>query len=161
MITSDFYTILEKHPLIGTRLQGVYGSNTLRQVKLHKFCIVNTMPIKFTGELSGEHWYVLYKDSSSTIECFDSLGVNAEKKETLRRRFETSRIKEIDFNTSAVQRSDTITCGHFSLYFIFQRLLNQDLPFDLLLNEIFCHNLDENEKRVNNFFHTVILESES
>jgi hypothetical protein len=152
MITSDFHSIFEKHPIFMPHFQGVYGANTLKTLKVNKFCIVNNQPI----ELEGQHWRCFYRDTPSTLECFDSLGISAEEKENLRIKFQRSQIKEIDFNTCSVQRPDTSTCGQFCLYYIFHRLLNQDLEFDILLNEIFTADLDDNEKKVNDYFKGII-----
>lgn len=153
MISSEFYEIFQNH--FTSHFQGCYGSNNIpKNIKLYNFCIVNNRPI----EEEGEHWLCLYRDSKVTLECFDSLGIDSSKKEFLQKTFEHSRIKQIDFNTSAVQRHDTTTCGQFTLYFLFQRMLNQDIPYNLLLDEIFTDNLNDNEARVLKFFEEVVLD---
>jgi Ulp1 family protease len=103
------------------------------------------------------HWYCLYRDSPTTIECFDSLGIDTEKKLFLQNFYQRSRVKQIDFNTAPVQECNTSTCGLFCIYFIFNRLLNLDLPFDVLLNEIFNEKLDQNEIKVKKFMTDFVL----
>lgn len=99
-----------------------------------------------TSEKEGSHWFVVF-NFDDTFEVFDSLGGNQS--------FITSNVPEfgkfLEFNSTAVQSKDSNICGKFCLYFIINRLENLDLHFDEILNIIFNSNLNENEKKVNDF----------
>lgn len=77
MISSEFNEIFyQKHANLTKFYKGCFPSNKIPKIDLYKFVIVNT---KDSSSL-GDHWYVIYRDSKSSLECFDSLGVNTEKK---------------------------------------------------------------------------------
>lgn len=50
------------------------------------------------------------------------------------------------------QSETSTSCGKFVLYFIFERLFNQDINFEDLLEEIFVQDVHTNEKRIETFF---------
>ncbi len=56
-----------------------------------------------------------------------------------------------DFNVTKLQDETSVLCGQFCIYFIVQRLFNDDLEFAELLNEIFSENVVENEHSVQDF----------
>ena len=84
-----------------------------------------------------------------------------EKKTFLRENFRAHSTKELLFNTSRVQDLSTSTCGEFVLYFLFQRMHNQDLDFETLLNEIFSSDPVVNEQKVKKYFENIILKKYS
>ena len=154
MITRDFYQIILEHPNLNKFFDGVFPSDKIpKRLKISHFIIINTEPSKSIGQ----HWYGVYRHDKDIIECFDSLGIDHSKKTFLRETFGSHRVKELSFNTSRVQDLSTATCGEFVLYFLFQRMFNQDLDFETLLNEIFCSDPVSNEHKVNTFFNNIIL----
>ncbi len=84
------------------------------------------------------------------FELFDSLGSSEEFIKTL---FYSNqnKAKICDFNVTKVQDEASVFCGQFCIYFIVQRLFNDDLDLTELLNEIFCENVAENEQSVQDF----------
>ena len=60
-----------------------------------------------------------------------------------------------------MQDLSTSTCGEFVLYFLFQRMHNQDLDYETLLNDIFVSNPVTNEQKVKKFFDNIILKKYS
>ena len=56
-----------------------------------------------------------------------------------------------DFNENRFQSYRSDTCGEFCLYFLVERVLNDDIEFEDLLKEIFTVNLKTNEDRVQKF----------
>ena len=134
------YPILQKH------YQGIFAINTLPKIlKFRHFLICNTD--QSSG--SGEHWFCFLRNSKSSIECFDSLGINAEKKAILQENCKFRGIKSIEFNESQFQSNSSDSCGLFTLYFIFERMHNLDLTFNELLEEIFePENFEKNEEKV-------------
>ena len=154
MITTDFYEIFLSHPNLNKFFDGVFASDKIpRKIQVSHFIVVNTDP---SGSI-GQHWYALYRHDKNIIECFDSLGIDDSKKKFLKKSFVNQRVKELLFNTTQVQDLTTTTCGEFVLYFLFKRMHNQDLDYDMLLNEIFCLDTTINEEKVKFFFENIIL----
>ena len=139
---------LIKFPHLKKCFEGIFSADNLpRFIKKNHFIICNTDVL--SG--NGKHWYCVLKIDSSTLECFDSLGVNNEKKTFLTDNFKQRYVSKIKFNVTQVQSSETATCGLFVLYFLVHRFHNKDLGFTDLLNEIFVASLEENERSVNLF----------
>ena len=75
---SEFVEYFEKNPILKKQFKGVFAIDTLpKSLKYRNFCICNTD--KSSG--NGFHWFCFLRSSKETIECFDSLGINKEKKE--------------------------------------------------------------------------------
>ena len=99
--------------------------------------------------------FCFVRTSKETIECFDSLGVNDEKKQTLKSSCKFKGIKEMIFNETQFQSDVSDTCGLFSIYFIVERMFNLDLSFEEILSDIFDpENHLENENKVKEFYET-------
>jgi len=148
MLSSEFSKKLINYPHLQNKLQGIYSSDNLpKRIKKGYFIICNTD----TSKGIGKHWYCVVKLSSYVLECFDSLGINEEKKIFLRHNFHQNYISKIKFNLTQVQTSDSNTCGFYVLYFIVNRFYNQDLSFSDLLNEIFVSSNTKNEELVCKF----------
>ena len=96
---------------------------------------------------SGKHWFVLFLESTDTLQVFDSLGV---KKDLILKHI-PKYAKKVIANTSAVQAASSSTCGQFCCYFIMHRYLSLDLAFDDLLNAIFTSDTSVNEREVQDF----------
>ena len=148
MNSFEFGERLTQFPELKNYFQGVFSADNLpRSIKKNHFIICNTDVL--SG--NGKHWYCVVKIDSSTLECFDSLGVNYEKKKFLAEKFKQRGVSKIKFNVTQVQSSDTATCGLFVLYFLVHRLHNKDLGFTDLLNEIFVASIEENERLIHSF----------
>ena len=151
MISSEFIEIFKQYPNLLKFFDGVYASNTLPQkpIKVNHFLICNTD--LSTGP--GKHWFCIVRTSKDTLECFDSLGIDQEKKTFLFHHYRNSQvIKEIKINVDGVQSLNSDTCGQFVVFFIFERLHNRDLSFDDLFNECFSSDIEANEQIIKTFF---------
>ena len=149
MESSEFSTYLTKFPSILKLFKGVYSFDKIpSRIKINHFLICNTD--KSSG--SGKHWFCFYRVNRNLIECFDSLGINDEKKSNLIHACNFSHEVNLTFNNTQIQSSLTDTCGKFCLMFIVERLHNPDLSFDELLNTIFSEEVLENEKVLEAFF---------
>jgi hypothetical protein len=149
----EFQKYFDCLPYIKKHFCGVFSINTLpKQIKYRQFCICNTD----TSEGSGQHWFCFVRNSKSEIECFDSLGINEEKKQLLRKYCVFRGIKEINFNQTTFQNSETDTCGLFTIYFIVERMFNLDLTFEEVLEEIFDENTLINEEKVSKFCNNIL-----
>ena len=158
MITTDFYELLLQHQNLNHFFDGVFASDKVpKKIKPSHFIVLNTEP---SGSI-GQHWYAIYRHDRFIIECFDSLGIDEGKKTFLRENFRAHSTKELLFNTSRVQDLSTSTCGEFVLYYLFQRMHNQDLDFETLLNEIFSSDPVVNEQKVKKYFENIILKKYS
>jgi len=149
MLSVEFSEKLEKFPNLKKFYDGTFSSDTIpKSLKKDHFIICNTDVS--TGP--GQHWYCVLKSEKNTLECFDSLGIDHIKKNFLKLNFQLKGITEIEFNVTAVQPDDSISCGHFVLFFLIQRSHNKDLDFTDFLNEIFTTSKNDNEKLVEQFF---------
>ena len=54
----------------------------------------------------------------------------------------------IDYNKTQVQSNESISCGKFVIYLCADRMLNMDLSFQMILEDIFVENTQVNEKNV-------------
>ena len=154
MQSSDFNKYFEAVPIIKKHFIGVFSIDTLpKKIQLKSFCICNTD----IQSGNGKHWICFVRSSKTSIELFDSLGVDAEKK-SLVTKFAKFNVNEIIFNETQFQSSLSTTCGMFVLYFVFERFFNLDIAFDDLLFDIFDENLDKNEETVKKFCEQTILD---
>ena len=149
MLSSDFIEKLRKFPFVKNCFSGVYAIDTIPvSLKKDHFFICNT-DVSYG---SGKHWFCVYKEKNCRLECFDSLGVDEQKRNILKTCLKQRGIKEIKFNVTRVQSLETTSCGQFVLYFIIERYHNKDLSFNELLNSIFVQSINENELKVNEFY---------
>jgi hypothetical protein len=117
----EFQSYFEKFPHLHKNFLGVFSIDTLpKRLKYRTFCICNTD----THNGSGKHWISFIKSDKETIECFDSLGITKEKKELLLKYCCQFKAKHLHFNLNQFQKSDSITCGLYCVYFIVERLQN-------------------------------------
>jgi hypothetical protein len=115
---SEFFEYIDKFPELKKHFAGIFSIDTLpKSLKYRTFCICNTD----TQNGIGKHWICFLKSEKSNIECFDSLGISSEKKELLLK-YCHFKSKHINFNITQFQKSDSITCGLFCVYFIIERL---------------------------------------
>jgi hypothetical protein len=127
---------------------GIFSINTIpKRIKINSFFICNTD----TSNGVGKHWLCFAKLSSNCIECFDSLGINEEKKQLLIDYCDFKNISKILFNETQFQDKSSNTCGFFAIYFAIQRFHNLDLDFHDLLEEIFDIKTEKNELIVKQF----------
>ena len=148
MISPEFAEKLSHFPNLKKHFGGIFSADSLPiKIKPKSFIICNTDVEKGPGK----HWYCVVKLNTSVLECFDSLGIDSEKKLFLETHFHQKNIKKVKFNVTQVQSSHSDTCGFFVLYFIINRFHNQDLSFTDLVNDIFVKDVDKNESLVINF----------
>ena len=148
MISSEFAEKLAHFDHLKKHFYGVFSADTLPKViRLKSFIICNTD----ISSGPGKHWYCIVKLQPGILECFDSLGVDSDKKKFLYSEFCHKNIKKLKFNVTRVQSLESDTCGYFVLYFIVHRFFNQDLNFTELVNEIFVKSSEENELKVKEF----------
>ena len=77
MITTDFNELILQHPNLNKSFDGVFASDKIpKRIKPLHFFVLNTEP---SGSI-GQHWYAIYRHDRNIIECFDSLGIDEEKK---------------------------------------------------------------------------------
>ena len=151
---SELNTCLENFPILKKHYLGIFAINTLPKfIKFRQFLICNTD--RSSGP--GKHWFAFLRNSKSTIECFDSLGVNTDKKINLQRYCNFRGVSEVEFNETIFQSNDSNTCGLFTLYYVIERMHNLDLSFQELLEDIFDDkNHELNEQKVLKFYSNVI-----
>ena len=128
----EFHQYLNAFPMLKKQLKGIFSIDTLpRYLKLRQFLICNTD----MSSGSGLHWFVILRNSSNSLECFDSLGISAHKKELLEKYCKFRGIQELEFNETSFQSINLDSCGHFALYYVIQRMHNLDLSFEKFWNK--------------------------
>jgi len=144
MFSSDFQKFFEP---MSQFFDGVYAFDKIPKViKEDHFIICNTGD----SNSGGEHWFVIHRCTSETIEVFDSLGISENKLNKLKT-LKFKKVKKLKFNVTPVQALDSTLCGEYSVYFVYQRLFNKDFGFNQLMNEIFSLNYTDNSKAVADF----------
>lgn len=139
---------IELFPSLKNHFKGIFFIDKLpRFLKNYSFPICNTA----TSLEEGKHWIVFCK-INQIVECFDSLGINEDRQNLLKTYCKFYNVKEIIFNETSYQPSNSFSCGKFALYFILERFFNLDLDFEELLSESFMFNHDLNEKIITEFY---------
>jgi len=143
--------------LFNTNLQklfkGVFSFDSIpKSLKVGHFLVCNTA----NSDSSGEHWFTIYRPHLDVLEIFDSLGVTEAKLQRLLPHVKYRGIKKIKFNKTQIQSDDSQTCGHHCVYFIYERLYNQDQTFKELLSSIYSENVRANENLVSEFFKDIL-----
>ena len=90
MISNEFEERLANFPHLKKYFDGTVSSDTIPKViKKDHFIICNTD----TSSGPGKHWYCVLKSDSNVLECFDSLGIDNDKKKFLQENFKLKGIK--------------------------------------------------------------------
>ncbi len=150
---TDFEQYLCQFPVLKKHFIGIFSIDTVpKSIKYRQFCICNTD----LHTESGQHWFCFLRNSTYEIECFDSLGINLEKKEKLTKYCTFKRIKQLKYNETSFQSKDSNTCGLFTIYFLIERMHNLDMTFDELLDDIFEEDKVKNEQKVSKFCNAIL-----
>lgn len=97
MFASEFDVVFSNFPIVKRHFSGCYSSDKIpKSIKTGNFIICNTQDSQSTGE----HWYTFVKVSKTEVECFDSLGVDEEKKTFLKHNCHFRGVQEVTFNTT-------------------------------------------------------------
>lgn len=145
---SHLHQFLVTFPNVYAFFKGIFYIDKIPiYLRNHCFIICNTD----TNEGPGKHW-ILFIKRKNIVECFDSLGIDNEKKALLEKYCKFKYATEIIYNETQYQPIDSISCGKFVLYFLMERYYNPDLDFEELLSECFSSDLKQNEIDVMEFF---------
>lgn len=145
METSEFKLYFEKIPLLLKHFIGVFPIDKL-PVKLNKkqFFVANLDP----SYKEGSHWICFIRLENTECEIFDSLGV---KINTILPYIAFNQRFTFIYNTTPVQSLNSTLCGKFVITFLIERMLNQTMEFNDLLEDIFSSNLSVNDLKVKKF----------
>jgi len=142
----EFKEYFEKIPIILASYQELCSLDTIpKLLQIRKFIIVNLSK----QNQEGTHWIVIVRSHNKTYEIFNSLGF--ENLEIIQPYFKLRSKADILFNETSFQLENSTTCGLFSIYFIIHRILNFDMSFHDLLEDIFNASKTENESQVMQF----------
>jgi hypothetical protein len=145
MFGSKIKEVLNKEKDILPYFRGLFAIDQIpKRLKRNCFIIVN----KDTIKEQGSHWFAV-SNFHDQIEIFDSLGTDAPFVQT----YFGHLGPHINFNSEQYQPNESTSCAYFSIYYCQQRVLNFDVTFENLLEEIFvADNLKKNEKIVEKYF---------
>ena len=128
---------------------GVFAADLIpnygQLVKFPLWFIANTQK----QNASGEHWVLMYADSSSLLEYFDTFGNGAL---SVYQNF-TSNFAEIIHNERIVQGPTTTTCGMHCLYYAFLRC--RGLEMQRIIRTYSQVDTTENDRMVERFYERV------
>jgi len=145
METSEFAHYFKKVPHLNKHFVGVFPIDKIPKSFRNKtFFVCNTDP----STKSGSHWIAFIKIVKGECEIFDSLGT---KINALSPYFKFYEKVKFVYNTTPFQSKNSILCGKFVITFIVQRMLNQTLDFEELLEDVFSSDLSKNDSIVNDF----------
>ena len=149
---SDFESFFKKIPHVFNLFSGVVAIDEIpKRLPTKHFVIVNLSE----KHLPGSHWTVILRSSPNVLEVFNSLG--QKDLNYFLPHFNFKRRYQIDFNKKDVQSIDSKYCGYFCIYFIVFRVLNYDMNFQDVLEDIFYSNdLNKNDEIVSKFCNNLL-----
>ena len=119
----------------------------LRKVKKKCAFIVNTDK---STEV-GQHWFSIYVPRSGPIEYFDSYGLKPQNEEIYD--FIRANGSKYIYNTTAIQGNSSISCGKFSILFLYFRTRGYKMK-DYL--KFFTSNKKLNDVFINNLYNKIV-----
>jgi len=145
METKEFRPIFQKIPHLETHFLGVFPIDQIpKRIKPKCFFVCNTDP----SYLKGKHWIAFVNIEKNYCEIFDSLGVKINELQTY---FKFSQKLNFIYNTTPFQSTQSKLCGLFVITFIVERMLNQSMDFDEILENIFSSDTILNDEIVKEF----------
>ncbi len=145
METSEFKDYFSKVPQLLNHFMGVFPIDKLpTNIRKKQFFVANLDP----SYKEGSHWICFIRLNGIECEIFDSLGVQIAN--ILPHICFNHKLTFV-FNSTPVQSLTSRLCGKFVITFLIERMLNQTMDFNDLLEDIFSLNLDENDHKVNAF----------
>ncbi|MBM3939262.1 MAG: hypothetical protein FJ333_11510 [Sphingomonadales bacterium] len=154
MLSIDFAKYFNCDQYLTKCFQGVHAFDQIpKSLKVGQFYICNTE----TSNDQGKHWFVVCRPQKSILECFDSLGTSSNDTNQLAKHLKFRGINKIKFNSTKLQADGTESCGYHCIYFVYQRLYNNDLQYKELLNEVYSPTDQQaNERIVTDFINELL-----
>jgi hypothetical protein len=145
METSEFKTYFSKIPHLLNHFLGVFPIDKLpTSIRKKQFFVANLDP----SYKEGSHWICFIRLNGIECEIFDSLGVQIDK---IMPHILFNQRLTFTFNSTPVQALTSRLCGKFVVTFLIERMLNQTMDFNDLLEDIFSLKLDDNDVKVTEF----------
>jgi hypothetical protein len=145
METSEFKLYFEKVPLLVNHFIGVFPIDKLPvKIKKKQFFVANLDP----SYKEGSHWICFIRLNNTECEIFDSLGV---KINNILPYISFNQKFTFVYNSTPVQSLTSTLCGKFVITFLIERMLNQTMDFNDLLENIFVSDLSANDFNVTQF----------
>jgi hypothetical protein len=142
---SEFLIYFQNLPLLMPHFLGVYSIDTMpRRMKVRSFFITNLSK----SHNEGTHWIAVIKPRKGHLEIFDSLSF---RPDLVMPYLNFTENLKIDYNQSELQSNNSILCGKFVITFCVERMMNLDLSFNMLLDDVFLLNKESNDKIVTDF----------
>lgn len=150
METSEFKLYFEKIPFLTQHFLGVFPIDKLPvQIKKKNFFVANLDP----SYKEGSHWIGFIRLNNAECEIFDSLGVKINN--ILPYVLFNQKLTFV-YNSTPVQSLTSRLCGKFVVTFLIERMLNQTMEFDDLLENIFVSDLSQNDLNVTTFCNNLL-----
>jgi|JFJP01.1.fsa_nt_gi hypothetical protein len=145
METSEFKDYFSKIPQLLNHFLGVFPIDKLpTRIRKKQFFVANLDP----SYKEGSHWICFIRLHGIECEIFDSLGVQIDK---IMPYIVFNQRLTFTFNSTPVQSLTSRLCGKFVVTFLIERMLNQTMDFNDLLEDIFSLKLDNNDAKVTEF----------
>ena len=95
MLSDQILQFFATFPQLNKYFLGVFSIDTVpKKIPINHFLVCNTV----TSKGDGIHWFALFRPTKNNLECFDSLGINSEKKTFLKSHLNQKNIQKIKFN---------------------------------------------------------------
>jgi len=129
---------------------GVFPIDKLpTKIKKKQFFVANLDP----SYKEGSHWICFIRINNIECEIFDSLGA---KIEIILPYVKFTHKLSFVYNSTPVQSLTSTLCGKFVITFLIERMLNQTMDFNDLLEDLFSVNLHLNDLKVIKFCNEIL-----
>ena len=149
MNTYELVSLLKKDKVVRKSFCGVVPIDLLpiRKVKRNCSFIVNTDD----SSKPGEHWFAIYVPKNSPVEYFDSYGRKPQHEKIYD--FIKANGKRFKYNNKIIQGDKSISCGLYSLFFIYYRTKGYTMKY---FQNLFTSNYKNNDKIVNDLYNKIL-----
>jgi len=153
---NEFINYFNRVPHVKSVFLNVVALNQIPKIIPTRHFLICNLSL---SDMPGSHWIAITRPEKDILEIFNSLGYQS--LESLMPYFKFRKAFEIHFNREQLQEENSTTCGLFCIYFIIHRILNFEMPFEHVLEDIFSTNKIENENTVTQFCSNLELHSDS
>jgi len=142
----EFLEYFNKVTPMNRLYKGVYSLDDIpKSIKVKEFLVVNLS--KKNEE--GSHWFCIVRSHLRVYEIFNSLGFT--DLDAVLPYLKITSNADLVYNQTPFQLPNTTTCGLYVIFFLVYRMLNLDLNFYHVLEELFDANNALNENKVTSF----------
>lgn len=147
LATSDIQNFIETYPFLYNSFKGFFNFNTFSPVFIREgeFVIFHTPSL---NSVDIGHWTLLLQNNDK-YEYFDSTGETFKNLphflSILRQHY------PVISNSFPIQARQSVSCGHFCLYYISHRILYNYMSYIDFMTNYFSDSITVNEQNITHF----------